>query len=157
MENTTEKDLTNNNDAENTVTAENELQNEQHNSADSAENSHEGSKNGNSENPEELLKQELALANDKYIRLYSEFDNFRRRTAKEKIDLMFRFIQYVERQIVLFDAIEDAAFPVVNNLEGRGSLRDIKEKSEAKDKHEELCQLCINLDKFIIYIYFFLF
>ena len=56
----------------------------------------------------------------------------------KKIDLMFRFIQYVERQIVLFDAIEDAAFPVVNNLEGRGSLRDIKEKSEAKDKREEL-------------------
>jgi phosphoenolpyruvate carboxylase len=59
-------------------------------------------------------------------------------TEKEKIDLMFRFIQYVERQIVLFDAIEDAAFPIVNNLEGRGSLRDIKEKSEAKDKHDEL-------------------
>ena len=59
-------------------------------------------------------------------------------TEDEKIDLMFRFIQYVERQIVLFDAIEDAAFPVVNNLEGRGSLRDIKEKSEAKDKHDEL-------------------
>jgi molecular chaperone GrpE len=88
MENTTEKDLTNNNDLENAVAPENEMQNEQHNSADSAENSHEGSKNGNSENPEELLKQELALANDKYIRLYSEFDNFRRRTAKEKIDLM---------------------------------------------------------------------
>ncbi len=59
-------------------------------------------------------------------------------TEKDKIDLMFRFIQYVERQIVLFDAIEDAAFPIVNNLEGRGSLRDIKEKSEAKDKHDEL-------------------
>jgi phosphoenolpyruvate carboxylase len=59
-------------------------------------------------------------------------------TEEQKIDLMFRFIQYVERQIVLFDAIEDAAFPIVNNLEGRGSLRDIKEKSEAKDKRDEL-------------------
>ena len=59
-------------------------------------------------------------------------------TEKEINDLMFRFIQYVERQIVLFDAIEDAAFPIVNNLEGRGSLRDINEKSEAKDKREEL-------------------
>lgn len=56
----------------------------------------------------------------------------------EKIDLMFRFIQYIERQIVLFDAIEDAAFSVVNNMEGRGSLRDIKEKSDAKDAKEEL-------------------
>src|SRR6476661_2649076 len=32
---------------------------------------------------------------------------------KQLIDLMFRFIQYIERQIVLFDAIEDAAFPIV--------------------------------------------
>jgi phosphoenolpyruvate carboxylase len=59
-------------------------------------------------------------------------------SEKEQIDLMFRFIQYIERQIVLFDAIEDAAFPIVNNLEGRGSLRDIKEKAEAKNKLAEL-------------------
>lgn len=58
----------------------------------------------------------------------------------EKIDLMFRFIQYIERQIVLFDAIEDAAFPEVNNMEGRGSLRDIKEKSDAKEKDDELVE-----------------
>ncbi len=59
-------------------------------------------------------------------------------TEQERINLMFRFIQYIERQIVLFDAIEDAAFPVVNNLEGRGSLRDIKENADAKEKVEEL-------------------
>lgn len=64
----------------------------------------------------------------------------------EKIDLMFRFIQYIERQIVLFDAIEDAAFPVVNNMEGRGSLRDIKEKSEAKEKEEELIDFLENFN-----------
>ncbi len=29
---------------------------------------------------------------------------------KDKLDLLFRFIQYAERQIVLFDAVEDAAF-----------------------------------------------
>ena len=80
-------------------------------------------------------KQIVDFFADKYLDKASE---------NEKIDLMFRFIQYVERQIVLFDAIEDAAFPVVNNLEGRGSLRDIKEKSEAKDKHEELINFLEN-------------
>ncbi|HOD09368.1 MAG TPA: phosphoenolpyruvate carboxylase, partial [Flavobacterium sp.] len=65
-------------------------------------------------------------------------------TEEEKISLLFRFIQYVERQIVLFDAIEDAAFPVVNNLEGRGSLRDVKEKTEAKNKREELINFLEN-------------
>lgn len=56
----------------------------------------------------------------------------------EKISLLFRFIQYVERQIVLFDAIEDAAFPVVNNMEGSGSLRDVKERADTKELKEEL-------------------
>ncbi len=59
-------------------------------------------------------------------------------SEEDKINLMFRFIQYVERQIVLFDAIEDAAFPIVNNLEGKGSLRDIKETVDALDKGAEL-------------------
>tara|TARA_R110000868_G_scaffold314893_1_gene575824 strand:- start:118 stop:684 length:567 start_codon:yes stop_codon:yes gene_type:complete len=30
---------------------------------------------------------EIKVLNDKYLRLYSEFDNFRRRTQKEKLDL----------------------------------------------------------------------
>jgi molecular chaperone GrpE len=34
------------------------------------------------------LKDELAEAKDKYLRLYSEFDNYRRRTSKEKLDLI---------------------------------------------------------------------
>jgi len=77
------------------------------------------------ENPKEIVD----FFADKYLHSTSE---------TEKIDLMFRFIQYIERQIVLFDAIEDAAFPIVNNMEGRGSLRDIKEKADAKNKKEEL-------------------
>src|ERR1700761_2907601 len=31
-------------------------------------------------------------------------------TEKEKMELLFRFIQYAERQVVLFDAVEDASF-----------------------------------------------
>lgn len=36
---------------------------------------------------DELLQQKVAELNDKYLRLYSEFDNYRKRTLKEKIDL----------------------------------------------------------------------
>ena len=67
-------------------------------------------------------------------------------TESEAIDLMFRFIQYIERQIVLFDAIEDAAFSSVNNMEGRGSLRDIKEKADAKNKQKELIAFLENFN-----------
>jgi molecular chaperone GrpE len=38
------------------------------------------------QNQTEVLKRELEEQKDKYLRLYSEFDNFRRRTSKEKID-----------------------------------------------------------------------
>jgi molecular chaperone GrpE len=33
---------------------------------------------------EDKFKEELSQANDKYLRLYAEFDNFRRRTVKER-------------------------------------------------------------------------
>ncbi len=36
----------------------------------------------------EELGQKLAEMNDKFLRLYSDFENFRKRTAKEKIDMM---------------------------------------------------------------------
>lgn len=64
----------------------------------------------------------------------------------DRIDLMFRFIQYIERQIVLFDAIEDASFSLVNNLEGRGSLRDIKEMADEKEKTNELREFLENFN-----------
>ena len=34
-----------------------------------------------------------------------------------------KFVQYIERQVVLFDAIEDAAFTSVNDMEGAGSIK----------------------------------
>ena len=54
----------------------------------------EGVEGGTVENTEEApvnelekLQAELAEQKDKFIRLYSEFENFRRRTAKEKLEL----------------------------------------------------------------------
>ena len=70
---------------------------------------------------------------DAFFRQY--FENPGR---EERFSLMFRFIQYIERQVVLFDAIEDAAFSTVNNMNGRGTLRNIKEEAEAKGKIPEL-------------------
>ena len=61
-----------------------------------------------------------------------------RRTKKSQIKLLFRFIQYIERQVVLFDAIEDAAFPVINNMDGIGTLRSLKEKAFSENKMDEL-------------------
>ena len=58
-------------------------------------------------------------------------------SEKEKIALLFQFIQYIERQVVLFDAVEDASFSKINNLDGRGTLRSLKEEVESKNKKTE--------------------
>src|SRR6056297_1022096 len=46
------------------------------------------------------------------------------RSEKEKIDFMFLIVQYVERQVVLYDSVEDAAFPQLLTLENDLSLKD---------------------------------
>jgi molecular chaperone GrpE len=53
------------------------------------------------------LKDELAEFKDKYLRLYSEFDNFRKRTSKEKLDL----IQNANEQLLV------ALLPIVDDFE----------------------------------------
>src|SRR6195952_5796636 len=52
--------------------------------ADGQEQSQQAAETENAESGVNMLKEELALANDKYLRLYAEFDNFRRRTVKER-------------------------------------------------------------------------
>ena len=63
-----------------------------------------------------------------------------RRNKESQLNLLFRFIQYIEREVVLFDAIEDAAFPVVNNMDGIGTLRSLKESATSDNKLEVLRQ-----------------
>ncbi len=52
------------------------------------------------------------------------------RSEKEKIDFMFRVIQYVERQVVLYDSVEDAAFMDLLALDNYLSLKDYIHLSE---------------------------
>lgn len=72
-----------------------------------------------------------------------------RRTKESQINLLFRFIQFIERQVVLFDAVEDAAFPIVNNMDGMGTLRSLKEAAVTDDK---LKQLKLYLEEFKVRI-----
>jgi phosphoenolpyruvate carboxylase len=88
---------------------------------------HEICKKGfeNGDNPTEIV--------ERFFEKYQENPS-----EKDKQDLLFLFIQYIERQVVLFDAIEDAAFPIVNNMDGFGTLRNSKEIAILSDKKEEL-------------------
>lgn len=59
-------------------------------------------------------------------------------TDQEKIDHLFKYVQYMERQVVLFDAIEDAAFTDVNEIEGPGSLKALMSEVNFSKKTEAL-------------------
>ncbi|MBX3287971.1 MAG: phosphoenolpyruvate carboxylase [Acidobacteria bacterium] len=58
----------------------------------------------------------------------------------DKTDLMFRFVQYAERQVVLFDALEDAAFTQLNDIRGAGTLAQLKNTAIQTEKLEALKQ-----------------
>ncbi len=64
----------------------------------------------------EKLNMELAEMKDKYIRLYSEFDNFRKRTSKEKLEL----IQTASENVIvdLLSVVDDYERAVANAKEG---------------------------------------
>ncbi len=76
------------------------------------------------------------------VEIIEEF--FSRHTSytdeKDKIDLLFRFVQYSERQVVLFDALEDSAFRYVNDLNGPGSLKQLETNVRQSQKQNELAK-----------------
>ena len=59
---------------------------------------------------------------------------------EEKLDLLFRLTQYVERQVVLFDSLEDAAFTQVNDMHGTGTLKNLAVELENKNKEVILAE-----------------
>ncbi len=59
---------------------------------------------------------------------------------EEQLDLLFRLTQYIERQVVLFDALEDAAFAELHDLQGAGTLKHLSIEIDAKEKEKELAK-----------------
>jgi molecular chaperone GrpE len=70
---------------------------------------------------EEKLKAELASVQDKYLRLYSEFDNYKRRTSKERADLF----KTANQETVL------AMLPILDDFERALEAMPNEENSES--------------------------
>jgi molecular chaperone GrpE len=64
---------------------------------------------------------------DKYIRLYSEFENYRKRTAKEKIDIITNASENLLKEIL--PVIDDFERAIVNN-------KEVKEAETIKEGFE---------------------
>ncbi len=88
---------------------------------------YESAKQGfeNSLTPKEIINHFF----DRYTSIKSE---------KEKIDLLFRFITYIERQVVLFDSVEDAAFEKLNIDNTKGTINSILALATQHDKLKEV-------------------
>ena len=72
----------------------------------------------------ENLKEQIAQLNDKYLRQVAEFDNFRRRTAKERIEL----IQTAGKDVItdLLDVLDDSE-RAQDQLQNTNDIAQVKE------------------------------
>ncbi len=72
----------------------------------------------------EELKEQIAQLNDKYLRQAAEFDNFRRRTAKERVEM----IQTAGKDVItdLLDVLDDSE-RAQKGLEQADDISQIKE------------------------------
>jgi len=69
------------------------------------------------------------------------FSDFIPQASKEdQFDLLFKFIQYVERQVALFDSIEDSAFEQINDTSGKGTIASLLLRAKFDRKEKELAQ-----------------
>ncbi len=105
------------------------------------------------------LKDQLNLEKDKYLRLFAEFDNFRKRTAKERIDLfttagqdiitgLLPILDDLERAIKANDYSEDHGVVLIyNKLKSELDKRGLKEMDNAigedidTDYHEVISKI----------------
>ncbi|MEN2435356.1 phosphoenolpyruvate carboxylase [Weeksellaceae bacterium A-14] len=89
---------------------------------------YEESKKGyeeDSKTPEEIMEE--------FFRSHTDLT-----TDEEKIELLFKIIQYIERQVVLFDSIEDAAFSKLHSESDTGSIMNLYERSVQDHKLEKV-------------------
>ena len=68
----------------------------------------------------------------------SQYTTYRK--EQEWLDLLFRFTQYSERQVVLFDALEDSAFKYINDVNGAGTLKHLQSEVLQTQTQEKLVE-----------------
>jgi len=67
-----------------------------------------------------------------------------------RIHFLFRVIKYVERQVVLVDALEDAAYPHVHKTETKNVLRQLTERVKADGLQEQFDKVLENFGSKVI-------
>jgi len=71
-------------------------------------------------------------------------------TEREKIHFLFKVIQYVERQVVLVDALEDAAYSQIHHVQQNDVLRKLMERVSADNLHDKFKRVLENFGSRLI-------
>lgn len=71
-------------------------------------------------------------------------------TEQQRVQFLFKVIQYVERQVVLIDALEDSAYASIHRTEERDRLRQLSERAAAEGLEEKLSKLLASFGARII-------
>lgn len=58
----------------------------------------------------------------------------------QRVDLLFRIIQYIERQVVLFDSIEDSAFSSLHDMNEAGTISQFEQVAQERNKREAVVE-----------------
>ncbi len=59
-------------------------------------------------------------------------------TEDERRDLLFNLIKFIERQVVLFDSVEDAGFDHTHDSNGQGSITQLLNRVDSDDLRQKL-------------------
>ena len=87
------------------------------------EESRDGYEEGKS--PEEIVEE--------FFKKHTELE-----TEEQKLELLFKIIQYIERQVVLFDSIEDAAFSQLHSESDAGTVMQLHERAVQEHKFSKV-------------------
>ena len=94
--------------------------NEEHIEAENAE------QNEEEVSEEEKLREDLAKEKEKFLRLFAEFENYKRRTSKERMDLF----KTAGQEVIV------AMLPILDDFDR--ALKELSKKSSGKKHKKEL-------------------
>ncbi|UYW00302.1 nucleotide exchange factor GrpE [Flavobacterium agricola] len=75
---------------------------------------------------EEKLTQELAAEKDRFLRLFAEFENYKKRTSKERLELMKTANQEVLQALLPVVDDFDRALPQISKSEGENLVKGVE-------------------------------
>lgn len=86
--------------------------------------------------------EEMLLSEDSPVTMVNNF--LSAITDNEKWETLFKFLQIIERKVVLFDALEDAAFPALHKSSDSGTLKSLIQRVSEENLEKKFIEILSN-------------